>query len=363
MGLIDALHRWMGGIVGLVLAILGFTGALLVHKDSWVHLPHADDAQVQNTEHLAAVTQKIMGDHAGPPQSLTFASQNFGLLRLTHTDGAGAYTDQNGTLVTQWQSQWERPEIWLFDLHHYLFSGDTGKTITGIAGVCGVIFVVTGFMLWWKTRKTFVFRLWPARMTRPSIVRHHRDLGVVFAPLLLLSLVTGTVLVFRPMATLLFGPGAPAQIEDALKGPEPRSEKLASGLDWAKMIRTGRQHFPDAEIRSISLPRNDNGLITLRMRSPEEWLPNGRTTLWFAAQSGALIATRDAADLPFAVRGYNLLYPLHAAKVGGLAFRIVMTLSGFSMALLGTFAVWSFWFRKSKLSAPSSIRRVTSASP
>lgn len=63
-------------------------------------------------------------------------------------------------------------------------------------------FVVTGLILWWRPRRTFEWRLWPARMSRPAIVRHHRDLGVVVAPLLLLSLVTGAVLVFRPMTLL-----------------------------------------------------------------------------------------------------------------------------------------------------------------
>lgn len=351
MKLIDALHRWTGGIIGLLLAILGLTGALLVHKDSWVLLPHADDAQVQDTAHLAAVTQKIMADPAMQPQSLTYASPDFGLLRLTYKEGAGAYADQGGALVTQWHSQWERPEIWIFDLHHHLFYGDTGEAVIGIAALCGLFFVVTGLLLWWRTRKTFAFRLLPARMSRAAIVRHHRDLGVVIAPLLLLSLVSGAVLVFRPMAALLFGPGAPAQIDRSLKGPPPRPVKLAASLDWADMIRTARARFPDAELRNISLPRKDNGLIAVRMRSPEEWLPNGRTTLWFAADSGALISARDAADLPPAVQGYNLLYPLHAAKVGGLAFRLVMTFSGLALTLLGSLAVWSFWFRRPKAPA------------
>ncbi|MCI4591961.1 PepSY domain-containing protein [Sphingobium sp. BYY-5] len=357
MKLIDLLHRWTGGIVGLLLAMLGLTGALLVHKDAWVMLPHAHDALVQDTTHLAMVTQRVMADSAVQPQALTYASQSFGLLRAAYGDGGGAYLDQNGAIVAQWQSQWERPEIWLFDLHHHLFSGDAGETVIGIVALCGLFFVISGVLLWWRTRKTFAFRLMPARMNRPAIVRHHRDLGIVIAPLLLLSLVTGAVLVFRPMAALLLGPGAPATIDASLKAPPPREAQLADTLNWAAMIRTARARFPDAELRSISLPRKDNGLITLRMRSPEEWLPNGRTTLWFAADTGALVAARDAATLPSSVKGYNLLYPLHAAKVGGLPFRIVMTLSGLALAMLGTLAVWTFWFKKPK-AARAQVRRV-----
>ena len=42
------------------------------------------------------------------------------------------------------------------------------------------------------------------------------------------------------------------------------------------------------------------------------------------------------------------LYPVHTAKVGGLACKILMTVSGIGLTLLGALATWSFWFRKAK---------------
>lgn len=350
MKLIESLHRWTGGFIGLLLAVLGLTGAVLVHKDAWIMLPHAGDVQVVDTRHLADVTQRIMAP-ATRPQSLLFASRDLGLMRLTYEGGRGAYADQNGSLVAQWDSQWKRPEIWLFDLHRHLFAGDAGETVGGVAALFGLGFVITGVLLWRRTRKSFALRLMPTRMSRPAIVRHHRDLGIVVAPLLLLSFATGAVLVFKPMTALLFGPSAPAQIERALTGPPPRNAELAEDMDWAKLIATARQRFPDAELRHLSLPRKGNGLVTIRMRRPQEWLPNGRTMLWFADDTGALIAVQDATRLPSAVQGQGLLYPLHAAKVGGLAFRLLMTVSGLALTLLGTLAVWTFWFKRA--SAPA----------
>jgi uncharacterized iron-regulated membrane protein len=193
----------------------------------------------------------------------------------------------------------------------------------------------------------FQFRLLPVRLTRPAILRHHRDLGVVVAPLLALSLMTGAVLVFRPMSAL-FGPGAPEEITQALSAPPARPVPVAERLDWTGMITRARECFPRAEMRSLSLPRNNNGLITLRMRGQQEWLPNGRTTVWFAADTGELVAARDAAELSRTVVAYNALYPLHAGKVGGLPYRMVATLSGFALTLLGSLAVWTFWFARPK---------------
>jgi uncharacterized iron-regulated membrane protein len=346
MRVIDFLHRWTGGLIGLLLAVLGLSGTILAHKDAWVMLPQARDAQVQDTASLVAATERLMADPERP-RSIVFASKTFGLNQLSYTErGAGAYATQAGEVVTRWSSQWERPEIWLFDLHHHLFSGDTGEFVAGVAGLCGLGFVVTGTILWWRTRRAYEFRLWPRKFERFAILRHHRDLGVVMAPLLALSLVTGTIMIFRPVADLILGPGTSAAVTQALKPPPLRKVKLANRPNWRGMIETARRIYPDAEVRILSLPRAKTGLVSLRLRQPQEWLPNGRTTLYFAADTGELVRAGDALKLPAQVQAYNALYPLHSGKVGGLAWRLVVTLSGLTLTLLGSLSVWTFWFQR-----------------
>jgi uncharacterized iron-regulated membrane protein len=97
MKLLDLLHRWLGGLIGLVLSVLGFSGALLIHKDAWVLLPHASDPQVQDTATVASTVEKIMTDPSARPDMITFAGPDFGLDRLRFANGSGAYvTQQNG---------------------------------------------------------------------------------------------------------------------------------------------------------------------------------------------------------------------------------------------------------------------------
>ncbi|HTH29095.1 MAG TPA: PepSY-associated TM helix domain-containing protein [Sphingobium sp.] len=348
MTLLRLLHRWTGGILGLVLALLGLSGAILVHRDALVMLPHAGDAHVSDGAAIAAATAKMMADPAHRPQSILYASDSFGLNRLSFGKGAGAYADQTGEIVTRWHSQWERPEIWLFDFHHHLFAGDTGETIAGIAGLFGLFFVLSGIILWWRTRKTFRFRLLPRRLTASAIVRHHRDLGLIAAPVLALALFTGSAMIFRPVASLILGPGFGAEMARSLKPPPATGAKLADELDWKAIILAAQARFPEAELRSIGLPRKDSGLISIRMRQPEEWAPNGRTNLWFAADTGALVAVRDARTLSPRVWAYTTFYPLHAGAVGGMAYKLLMTAAGLALALLGSLAVWSFWFRRDR---------------
>lgn len=341
---IEWLHRWLGGSIGLLLALIGLSGAILVHRDAWTTIAHKQDAVDRDAGRIGARIQRVMADPAGPPEGIVLASPGFAVDRLTFSGGAGAYRDQAGRTLARWDSQWQRPELWLFDFHRHLFSGDSGETIVGIAGLAGIFFVATGTLLWWRTRRSFAFRLLPKRHSHPAFLRHHRDLGIVVAPLLLLSCVTGAVLVFRPLASILLGPGAAGAITRAAAPPKIEKAALGQSLDWPAMIRAAHNRFPDADIRVLSLPRRGSGLITLRMKRPDEWLPNGRTTIWFAADSGRMVDARDATRMPAQVRAFSLLFPLHSAAVGGLAFRIVMTISGLALTLLGSLAVWSFWF-------------------
>jgi uncharacterized iron-regulated membrane protein len=229
---LDLLHRWTGGLLGLVLAVLGLSGAILVHKEDWIALPHASDALVSDPARIALATGRLLPAPRGG-EALIYASERFGLIQLRGPGDAGAYADQSGHIVTRWDSQWQRPELWLFDLHHHLFSGEAGETVIGIAGLAGVFFVVSGTILWWRTRRTFRWRLLPSRLSRPAILWHHRDLGIVIAPLLLLATLTGTMMVFRPVAGLVLWPfSPPSAIEASLKPPKLASGPLAARPDW-----------------------------------------------------------------------------------------------------------------------------------
>ena len=44
MRVVDLLHRWAGGTIGVVLALLGLSGTILLWKDSWIGVRHAGDA-------------------------------------------------------------------------------------------------------------------------------------------------------------------------------------------------------------------------------------------------------------------------------------------------------------------------------
>lgn len=341
MSLLTLLHRWTGGLVGVLLAVIGLSGTVLLWEGAWIGLPGANDPVLRDPAALGATIEAAMA--VDPALSrVTFASEEIGLHQAIYADGGGAYFDQAGMMVDRWSSMWGRPELWLFDLHHYLFLGETGKIVTGVLGLLLIAFTVSGAILWWRTRKTFRFRLWPARITRSAIVRQHRDLGIIASPLLLLAGVTGSLMVFPALSDLLLAPWM-----NARQAP-PTSPENASTIgpttDWRQLMTKAQNAFPAAAPRRLMMPADHAKPLILRLRQGFEWTPNGRTYVYLDPADAEVLAIDDPSSRDTASGIAEKFYPVHSGKVGGWLWRVVLTFSGLALVLLGIFATWSFWF-------------------
>lgn len=349
MKFLSFLHRWSGGLIGLLLAVLGLSGAILVWESEWISLPGAHDPVVERIDTLSAIAEREVARGA---TRITFASPEIGLHLVTRDSGAGGYIAQDGTMVASWSSQWQRPELWIFDLHHHLFAGHNGELVAGWAGIFGLLFVISGSILWWRSRRSWQPRLLPRRFQPGPIVSHHRDLGIIVAPLLLLSFLTGTGMVFKEAAAAVLSPFG--KIEARAKPTEVEQAKGPARI--ATMLAEARARFPDAALRRLNAPTKPGQPWSVRMRQPFEWSAGGRTNLMFDG-SGRLIKIDDPAGSSRAAWIYEKFLPVHSARVGGIAWRLVMTLSGLGLTILGLLATWSFWFRKAnKWRRPDGVR-------
>ncbi|MCF2515072.1 PepSY domain-containing protein [Sphingomonas sp. G124] len=338
MKFLSFLHRWSGGLIGLLLAVLGRSGAILVWESEWISLTGTHDPVVERIEVLSVIAEREVARGA---TRITFASPEIGLHLVTRDSGAGAYIAQDGTMVASWSSQWQRPELWIFDLHHHLFAGHNGELVAGWAGVFGLLFVISGSILWWRSRRNWRPRLLPRRFQPGPIVSHHRDLGIIVAPLLLLSFLTGTGMVFKEAAAAVLSPFG--KIEARAKPPEIAPTKGPARI--ATLLAEARARFPDAALRRLNAPTKPGQPWSVRMRQPFEWSVGGRTNLTFDG-SGRLIKIDDPATSSRAASIYEKFLPVHSARVGGIAWKLTMTLSGLGLTILGLLATWSFWFRK-----------------
>ena len=84
---------------------------------------------------------------------------------------------------------------------------------------------------------------------------------------------------------------ASEDLKAVMAPPKHEGGVLSPDLDWPAMMIEAQGRFPDAAPRIMSLPTKSGGLISLRMQRAAEWLPNGRTQVWFDPADGRIVGT------------------------------------------------------------------------
>ena len=87
MKLLSILHRWSGGFLGLLLAILGLSGTVLLWEGEWISLPGANAPVVEQVESISRIAER---EAAAGATRITFASEEIGLHHVAREGGAGA---------------------------------------------------------------------------------------------------------------------------------------------------------------------------------------------------------------------------------------------------------------------------------
>lgn len=332
MGAIRTLHAWAGAALAVLAFVFGLTGSLLVFEDDWVRatVPAARDEADLNPARLGAALDQL---EATDPEltSVVLPGGAVGVHRLYLPDEGFGYANAEGAVVERWQGA-ARAETLIFDLHHELLAGRSGKLVAGGAGLALVLLVLTGLIVWLPAWRATGWRIWPRSGSRRELIGSHRNLGLCFAiPLVVFSL-TGAAIVFHGTTQALLG-GA----------PKPPTPVVGAGdIDWAKAFTAAQARFPDATLRMAIRPSAPGKPATIRLKQPGEWHPNGRTTATIDPATSRVVATSDANALPTGIRAYNAFYPLHASSVGGWLYDVVTSLSGLAMAGLGVVGAWAF---------------------
>jgi len=338
LGLIRTLHAWSGAALSGLALILGLTGALLTVQPEWLRLnfPQARVSAPATPEALGLVAEAAEHAFGEQPKYLTFARPGQGLHQVTLANGRYAYLAGDGRTVAVWKGR-SRPETFVYELHHYLLTGETGMKVAGFAGLALLIMVLSGLIIWAPAWRTTRPRFWPRSAGKLELRSAHRNIGLVFAAPVFLFCLTGSAMVFFETTQKV--------LNDAFPGPEveeffPPADD--GDIDWPKALAGAQAAFPDARLRVLIWPSFPGGRAQILMRQPGEWNPEGKTKVVINPATSAVLGTVDAKALSKGRRYYAALYPIHTATAGGLAYRILALLSGFAMAALGVFGLWAF---------------------
>ncbi len=351
------IHLYLGLTAGLVFALSGITGSLIVFE-------HDLDEHLNETQMITvSVGQqqpigKIVEAAATAYPDLGTAAH----VHMPHEAGSVARVRFKGDAkrgiaaevfvdpVTLQVTGKRQPE-WSFmaithQLHANLLGGKVGSTIMGILGLLMLLSVISGVVLWWPLLTSGLRNALAVRRGK-RVYDLHKTIGGVSTIFLTLICATGAIIVFapqlRPLANLI-SPVTKIPTKVEAKPPTSTNQKR---LTAEEAIAIARREMPNCRIMSIELPQGPQGTYKVFARQEGEiGQTHGVGRVWVDPYGGEVLATRDwrrhtASDVFFRIQ-----VALHSGDAFGIVGRGLFFLVGFAPAGLYVTGFILWWRKK-----------------
>lgn len=343
-------HKVLGLSLGIVLLLVAFSGGVLVFKQDLIELnlpaassKRADGVTDYSVERLSSGLQQLLQHHTIENvfyiKTPTQGRQYWWL--ATRSDEIFLYDVNGAPVMDRWQLL---PVLhWLGEFHTELLLHDGGTTLLTLLGFGCLILMLVGFISWWPGRAGFrVSHLWAWPSRRGPALRQHRAVAIICLPLLFLSIVTGVGMSVQS-AIGYFNTVKPTQT-----APVPKPAMAAAlGFELSQfdtLLKSAQQQLPHSQITMLSLPTASKPLLRLRLRAPDEWHVNGKTSVIIDIASGA-IKIQDVKDASVERKLLNTFYPLHSSYGLPGIYKTLVTVTGMLTVLLGLLGLLA-WLRR-----------------
>lgn len=340
------LHRWVGLILGIFLAISGISGSWLVYERELA----SPSFNLQSSEQhlpLEALYRKA-ATLLPPAADITVRFPHSGELPYQFWAGEQRVVmDQYSGQVLAVRQAESWPYGWIFHLHTELLMGSAGETFTGWLAIGMLVLALIGIVLWWPQQWSKVFRF---RLDKSRFLFHldlHQQLGITVMPIFLLAAVTGVSLSWSPSVTRTINAmlGQPAGIlaESAPSRPVGR----ISTLDEVAMA--ANEALPGGRIGIMIVPAAPSKPVIVRKQMPGEPHPNGLNFIHIVRGEAAELQLTSLAQADPSKRWFNWAYPLHTGQALPLHSWILFV-CGLLPAFLLVTGIYMYLIRKRVIS-------------
>jgi uncharacterized iron-regulated membrane protein len=355
------LHRYLGLAAGLVIAIVGLTGSLLVFEEEINHfllqLQFGQIVPQQQQISILSVIDNVKAAYPDPNLALSYLglpqepdapiqvelqSPNKPTLEVI----VNPYT---GKILGDRLSEYAIMSV-IYNLHYSLLAGDTGVTIAGIAALLLFILSITGIFLWPGWRKLIMgFKIkWNAHIKRTNF-DIHKVAGIITAVFLALTAFTGFCWNFytyvEPIIYAVTFSPTPV---------EPQSKPISgkSPIALADILQRADAALPGAATTYISFPTSPEAVFMVGKRFLEEkevW----RSRVYLDQYTGEVLRVRNSRSLSVGDEVMDVFVPLHYGTFGGLPTRIFYIFVGLvpTISFVTGFVMWHYRYRPKLLSS------------
>jgi uncharacterized iron-regulated membrane protein len=117
-------------------------------------------------------------------------------------------------------------------------------------------------------------------------------------------------------------------------------------------MRSVGQVLPEAQPTYLYFPETAEIPVTVRLRTPPEWHPNGRSFVYARPSDASILRVDDAREAPWGAQLLQTFYPLHIGAVGGLLVKWLYVILGLAPAVLSVTGT-IIWYQRWRTVAPS----------
>ncbi|HNR23383.1 MAG TPA: PepSY-associated TM helix domain-containing protein [Steroidobacteraceae bacterium] len=335
------LHRWVGLTVGVLLFVQGLTGTLLVFREEIEHLLYPE--LVVTPAATAVPVQQLV-------DTVRAATPDATLQRIRFAEGAAAALFVMGgeddrprlVAVDPWRGEILRqggyarwPTELLFRVHDELLSGRTGEIIVSIEGIALAFLVIAGFILWWPGRRRLRsgFRVITGQGADRAVRTTHRALGGAIAVVLLMSGLTGALLIHRATLQSVL----PMVPRPKFVVPEQAGQPLMA-IDTL-LSRARSEHGP-LPLRELRFSGSKGQVIAYYFQDPSSLRPNATRQYFYNAYDGSELGRYEPAKLPLLNTAYDWLYTIHTGRAARAPGRVLVLTGGLSLVFFVTSGAW-----------------------
>lgn len=343
-------HLWLGLSLGVLMAVVGLTGAILVFYtdiDDALHpeIRLAGTAPPPSWERVYQTARATYPDKAGPWRfEVTGRGGDIPARYYDPPERAGrdfapmmVWFSADGTRVLRRDYWGEYAMTWVYDLHHRLLLQGTGAQILGWSGIAMLLMMGAGLAAWWPRPGTVIKALRMKANASPirRLYDGHKLIGLGSLGFLALLTVTGVLLAMpKESATVLTPALGAAATAPKIDKTAPFAPAARISIDQAVVV--ARRALPAAHLVWIETPAADHGVFRLRMQAPGD--PSARfphSFVWVSPSSGQVLAVTDARRAGPHDLVLNWIHPLHDGSACGLFGRCLCALIGLApLALL-----------------------------
>lgn len=355
------IHRWMGIVLLVPMAVLGLTGSAQVWPEETEALLNparevsaSADPSAITQAHIAAAREAL--EPYGAISSIAMGADGEPIV-VTSTSYAEAPFGIGGPVS---QQAWVDPEsaevidsaptagsfMWYMHFIHGLFLiPGWGRQLVGWMGVFLTVSAATGIYIFWPGKARFIAALkWQKRDGKAMNI--HRQSGLILSLVIVVEAITGAWISFPGVMASIVEPGV-EQPERRRRGGPQEDQLVMQDGQWMLALQSAQLAY-DGRPTGITAPsEGGNWAVTLAGEGVNADiavpLTDGEVT---GEESPALDGPPPAPTRAIAVAG--TMRGLHYATIGGIFWQLLVFLSGFVLTFLSISGVYVWGKRELK---------------